>query len=419
MNKKAQVTLVIIIGIVLMSAVAVSFSIYSSTKKLSVERASQVPVEAQPVKNYVDTCLKQASSDGINLLGLQGGRIYLPDDYAITAYSNVNYAFVEENITLPSTAFMESDLSEYVKNNIDSCIDNFNPFRQQGYDVFAGMPVVSTQVLDSAVVVSLTYPIKLSKAESIVTLSDFILTVPVRLGHIHSVVSSILQETKKNPDRISASSLLKYDVNITIIPIDSSSILYYVTDVKSEADNKAYTFLFAVKYKLNNPPEILMPDKLNLVDSAAVNIKLNVFDADGDVMAYSDDTAMFDVSRDGLISFTPEVVGVFNVTFIVEDSHGASASKTIEFNVIPKNHNPELFAFDVVCSVGVECSGQFFASDADNDKLFFSSNAPYISLNSGTGVFKFVPAQKGKSAVKVSVTDGSFTDTQDIILEIR
>jgi len=114
-----------------------------------------------------------------------------------------------------------------------------------------------------------------------------------------------------------------------------------------------------------------------------------------------------------------EITGMFNVTFTVYDAHNTFDVKKIEFNVIPKNHNPELFAFDVVCTAGIECSNQFLASDLDNDVLFFSSNAPYINLDSKTGAFKFVPSQKGTFAVKISITDGSYTDTKDITLEVR
>src|SRR3989338_2655324 len=100
MNRKAQVTLIIIIGIVLITAIAVGYSLYNSAlKKPSVERAIEIPLEAQPIQNYVDTCFRQTAVGGVYVLGIQGGRIYL-NDFVRTDFSEINYAFVVDEVTL-------------------------------------------------------------------------------------------------------------------------------------------------------------------------------------------------------------------------------------------------------------------------------------------------------------------------------
>lgn len=78
--RNAQITIFLIIGLVLL--LGVGLLIYMASiipeKKGEEELAAQALRQAavQPIKDYINTCLDIASSDALELLGKQGGRLY-------------------------------------------------------------------------------------------------------------------------------------------------------------------------------------------------------------------------------------------------------------------------------------------------------------------------------------------------------
>jgi uncharacterized protein YpmB len=78
--KKAQITIFIIIGIVIL-VIAISliyFSGHIKEKEAEAEtiKTQKIPSDLEPLVNYIEACIEDAAKDGIFLLGKQGGAIY-------------------------------------------------------------------------------------------------------------------------------------------------------------------------------------------------------------------------------------------------------------------------------------------------------------------------------------------------------
>src|SRR3989338_4998169 len=79
-NSKAQITFMIIIGLVVL--ISISFVIYvvsSSAKKQATKEAvqsKQTRMNVQPIIEYVNQCLDKVSREGLELLGKQAGYIF-------------------------------------------------------------------------------------------------------------------------------------------------------------------------------------------------------------------------------------------------------------------------------------------------------------------------------------------------------
>ena len=76
---KAQITVFIIIGALIVIAFGITF--YVSAKmgqRIEAKETQQIieQVGIQPIQDYVTTCLKLATSEGLSLIGRQGGAIY-------------------------------------------------------------------------------------------------------------------------------------------------------------------------------------------------------------------------------------------------------------------------------------------------------------------------------------------------------
>ena len=79
-NKKSQVTLFIILGIVILSIFSLIFYLvnYTSKEKFGEksEEAGKTSAELKPIEEYIKSCLKETAEQGLLLLGKQGGYIY-------------------------------------------------------------------------------------------------------------------------------------------------------------------------------------------------------------------------------------------------------------------------------------------------------------------------------------------------------
>lgn len=72
-HKKGQITIFIIIGILIVSALTYFISV--KTKTSSIEETPQiedVPEELQPVNAYVQGCIILTAKQGLKILGMQG-----------------------------------------------------------------------------------------------------------------------------------------------------------------------------------------------------------------------------------------------------------------------------------------------------------------------------------------------------------
>jgi hypothetical protein len=101
-NKKSQMTLFIIIGLVILMII-VAFLIYSNmradeqTTEIAT-KAQRTTTELEPVINYVQACLENVAKDGLFLIGKQGGSIFksqggmktdYPDEWEGRAFASI------------------------------------------------------------------------------------------------------------------------------------------------------------------------------------------------------------------------------------------------------------------------------------------------------------------------------------------
>ena len=83
LNKKAQVTVFIIIGILILFVTGMIFFLtkYTIQEQITEEGApviASVPTAFQPIQSFTENCLSSSAKRGLLILGEQGGHIY-PD----------------------------------------------------------------------------------------------------------------------------------------------------------------------------------------------------------------------------------------------------------------------------------------------------------------------------------------------------
>lgn len=225
-NKRGQVTIFIIIGIIILFA---SAAIIYMTKTVSTQKITEakepsiasVPLQFQPIKIYTEDCLSQVGKQGLLVLGEQGGYIYpdlmgkfsdskATDSEGIDMGSlkvpywhynmnpNVNPEVVYSSLK-PKLYFsedkemsVEAQLRRFVNEKIDSCLNGYNAFEKEGFTVEnTGAREVVATVGENNVNFLLTMPLKVVKDKSSNEMEQFYVKVPLQLKKYYETASEI------------------------------------------------------------------------------------------------------------------------------------------------------------------------------------------------------------------------------------
>lgn len=228
-HKKGQITIFIIIGILIVSALTYFISV--KTKTSSIEETPQiedVPEELQPVNAYVQGCIILTAKQGLKILGMQGGYInvsrfglshndfsptkgrsvrLLPDSNIITAYwSHLDGDPLCESPCSFRTEIpplykkdekvegksVESQLDDYISDNLNNCLGGFEAFKQRGFVVEpSGKISVRTKILDDKVSVYVDYPVSVSKDNHRSDIKAFVVDLDVPLKKMYKAALEI------------------------------------------------------------------------------------------------------------------------------------------------------------------------------------------------------------------------------------
>ncbi|MBW3015062.1 hypothetical protein KY330_01445 [Candidatus Woesearchaeota archaeon] len=313
MDKKAQITIFIIIGILI---VLLGVFVYIFTRTPEV----QIEANVDGVRSFVEGCIQNRLERGIDLVSMQGGSIY-PVDYIETEEGVVGLAYDSRDVFV-SIEEIEVELSAFVTSTLGSCIQNFSLFEEQGLDIEEGEAFARARVLPQVVRVDVEYPLKIVDG-GVVELNEFTVSKESRVAEAHTVIKSIVENTKEDWIDLAFLSSLG---DVTVLPVSSTEQLYSV-------NYDDYSFVAGFRFSENLGPVIDAEERYQLVDGQLFTLDLDVSDPEGDSLECTDDTHLFDISSDCRIEFTPEVPGEYEVLITAKDSHRNSVSKTIVFEV--------------------------------------------------------------------------------------
>lgn len=230
--KQGQVTVFIIIGIIVVFAFAgVLFLTQSSTKdQISASGdpiIADVPQQFSPIQSYTENCLTEVSKRGLRILGSQGGYIhpetlgdFIPTNptesvgvtlagayvpywhYATSANSDPVIELAGQVPVLksnedPATS-VEAQLERFVENELESCIQSYAPFTEQGFTVVAEQQKeVTVTVSEQSVGVWLQQDVAANLGDAEITLEQFYVKLPIRLPSYFAVAENITRAERE------------------------------------------------------------------------------------------------------------------------------------------------------------------------------------------------------------------------------
>ncbi|HZX44963.1 MAG TPA: hypothetical protein VFF28_04740 [Candidatus Nanoarchaeia archaeon] len=294
MNKRGQIAVFVIIGIVVLVLVGLVLAAKSSIDKKVSERetakAGEIAFEVGPIKAYAQGCLKMAGENGIWILGLHGGYLNTSVDNRYKEEGTAaNMVYLGTDIpyylgaggSVLELSQIEQKLARYVIVKFDECMA-LNNFDEDGFSLerpiidyagigfnFSAINVKSNvSINQDNVVVNVAYPMKAKKKEFEARLSEFRVDLPIRVGMIYSLIAdnilTNISNSWANGQLFDASAINcnEYDIsnktNIYSISMGNDGIVriidYYPYYHK-------YTKSFIFQFAVNNNPQAVSEGK--------------------------------------------------------------------------------------------------------------------------------------------------------------
>ena len=359
MQKRGQITVFVVIGIVILALFGgiYYFTSRSATQGLT-DHQGELALSSQvqsPVTLYVEKCLRDVGTPGVYLASIQGGVIYSPE-YLMGSSSSSSSSgvssdssafsplFVTENgflsygllggVQYLSVEMMQKQLERYLVEELPECLGDFSLFRAQGVEVVAdGEMIPHVTIRGTDVLIAIDYDLIVRSGENEQSLNHFEQVLPLRMGLLFGEAEQLIESVEKNPSQgyVVSSS----DYFLSTFPYDGSTFVYSLSDKNSVIDGAPLTFMFAVDMPaINTAPVLAQVSDLVVHRGGNVEYSLLVEDREENVVGFSSSNSAVSVDNDGAMNFVGGSVGDVSTLITVRDAKGLEDSQTITFHVI-------------------------------------------------------------------------------------
>ena len=230
-QKKSQVTIFMIVGLIILIAGAIfSYSTQKIKKPLEPEIKivqEQVPVEFDPIKKYANDCAYSVGIEGLKIIGKQGGYISFKDKTlngeSFTTTQNPTesdaVSFTKDSeLKIPYWWYLKSannckgdckfaskrpdlrqtensiekQLERYINLRFEDCLNDFEPFKEQGFTVTKkGNVKTDVTIASDDVVVVIEYHLTVERQRAKTEISQFLVNIPINLDRVYELATKI------------------------------------------------------------------------------------------------------------------------------------------------------------------------------------------------------------------------------------
>ncbi len=341
MNKRSQITLFIILGIVILVG-ALFYFIFINQSFQFGDTAGMDP-QIQSVTNYVGSCVDSAFRRGLYLSAARGGVIY-SEGYTLFAGSDqFTYYNYYSNLRIPDEDKIESDILRFVEEDILYCLNDMDVFADQGLSFDFGEISGEVFLGDTSFLV-LDWPIVITSIESKSTISEFSAEEPIKYREMYEMAKTVALIDSSSNDFIFPDTG-RESLSIRLFPYDSETIIFVVTD-------KSYVlpmvFRFASRKSPNSPPRIEQIPNFILRQGENFVYQVEAHDPEfEDIYYFADDPRVLIDRETGMINFTPDFTGYFITNIRAWDIDGSEDVQTVRFEVYPSDDQDRIIIDEI------------------------------------------------------------------------
>lgn len=204
-SRRSQVTIFVILAIVILAGIGIFFYVRSN---ISV---STIPSDFKPVEESFLACVQDYTRAGVDMLGQNGGYIYLPSFEAGSAYAPSSnmlsfagtpmpywYYVAGNNVVkeqVPSKSDMERQLQRYLDENV---VCDFSSFEARGYIISLGKISSRVSINENGVEVEVDSDLDMSLEGQSYKISSHNNNINTKLGKFYNEALKVYNYEKEN-----------------------------------------------------------------------------------------------------------------------------------------------------------------------------------------------------------------------------
>ena len=261
MQKRGQVAIFVVVGILILIlfGMFVYMETSAGTEKLAanVQEAQQSNQLESPVQVYVETCLERTGEEALLSVGKHGGYLDLPAES--DQVMQLPYYLFENASYVPPLDTVLKELAAYVNLNLHSCLNNFESFKEQGYDVRAGRGEMTTMIGKNELHFIAEFPVIIKAGNEEIQLNSFSAAVSTRLDEMLSLVNGFITQQEEDPSAFCVSCLadvgVLYEMRAEVDFVEEGILMFTIIDKAVPVDEKPLKWYFLNQYEVEELEE--------------------------------------------------------------------------------------------------------------------------------------------------------------------
>ena len=283
MQKRAQVTLFVVIAIVIVAGIAIFFAVKPRI-------APAVPSEFRPIQTYFLGCVQEKLREGVDIASSQGGWIEVPAFEPGSSYMPFSsqldffgigipywYYISGNNIArqqVPSLALIEQQLADFLEEKIAEC--DFSQFREEGFNITTGIPSAKIKIGTNSIDAEVNYEITITKDSTTTKLTTHSTTISSKLGKFYDTARKIYDAEQ------SGLFLENYTLDIlslyaptTNFEINCAPKVWLKNDIENQIKEAIEANMAAIKFRGENY-KLKVPEHKYFVVPVSVDENINL-----------------------------------------------------------------------------------------------------------------------------------------------
>ncbi|MFT4310607.1 MAG: hypothetical protein ACMXYC_03170 [Candidatus Woesearchaeota archaeon] len=257
---RAQVTLFMTLGILLLLFAGLAFVVVSMNQEQHIGTEARLALERSialyPPEAFITYCVEYHIPLFLQRMSVQGGTLYAQGYEHIKKDDDIIFWYTQESgNTLISHSAMSAELQESLLPTLERCID-MNVYVNQGFKVSSGQLQITRILMhDEYIDIDISYPILLEKDNTVTSFEQHTVRIAQQYGALYTKAHTLANThiTKQYVDHVAFG--LEHDVKVT----RSQPFPHAVYRMQQDIDGHDIVLQFAIETK--NPFIQALPEQ--------------------------------------------------------------------------------------------------------------------------------------------------------------
>ncbi len=410
MQKKAQVTIFIILGVLIVLFVALFF-VFTSFDLKKYDTEKQAAAHA-----LIQQCVEDVSVRGIRYLSAKGGYYHIPPDFVVyalegsPALSYYPYYYKDHDLLVPDISILQEQYSYYLLATAQDCYANSSYSFEE-----VGEPYAQVSISENQLEITYDPQLVLVEENTRTTINEIELTIPSTYYQAYAAAAQLAGEQNTADNTFCLSCLQKYETNGIIqniitqeIALEPNYIILFGLNYTEQARGDDILFMFAGQYTLSASEDGLALASIPEQDVIIGYSFTYQVQASKTGVTYTDSTDLFTIDPNtGIISFYPDetMLGTHLIEIQATDALGNIDTVLFLLTIMAPSEAPDLDYIGYQHGlVGETFSYNVTVTGAENQRIYYTDDTDLFAIDVLSGQISFVPTAEHVGTYTIMIT---------------